>query len=48
MSEITTGESTIISFAAAGTVAGPREDVRGFSSVVAASADEEMLPSMKV
>jgi len=39
MSRITIGESSIISFAAAGTGAGPREDVRGFSSVVAASAE---------
>jgi len=39
MSGITTGESSVISFAAAGTDAGPREDVKGFSTVVAASAD---------
>ena len=39
MSGFITDETSIISFATAGTDAGPREDVRGFSSVVAASAD---------
>jgi len=40
MSGITTSEPCIISFTAAGTDAGPRRNVRGFSKVVAASADK--------
>jgi len=39
MSGITTSKSSIISFATAGTDAGPRRNVRGFSKVVAASTD---------